>query len=236
MKKFQTIKITGDALRAGAIKLTTAQAEALGFKPGQDEKRGDLKTVGGWQIPVSFKALCVSCDYVPDTARAYSGQRSAFYIHGPRTLSGVYQSGYQLEGTVSVDGQKVRGFTSSNLFELPGGHLISVGTIHACLTAGQRLPETAEDASNNVPNLDAETEENLAEFHKTHSHNSRNAAKKLFPSTPAGYVKTAKALASYAINKLVAMQQRKQGNIETALQYEKICEGVYSKLPHFAKW
>ena len=37
-----------------------------------------------------------------------------------------------LEGRVKVNGKAYRGFTSSQLFELPDGKLINAATIHAC--------------------------------------------------------------------------------------------------------
>jgi hypothetical protein len=43
-------------------------------------------------------------------------------------------------------------------------------------------------------------------------------------------------LAAYAINKATAMRQREQGNVSGALQYERIADGIYAKLPHAAKW
>jgi hypothetical protein len=51
--------------------------------------------------------------------------------YGFRTLTGIRQGGYELEGRVSIGGRKYAAFTSSQLFELPDGRLIDIATIHA---------------------------------------------------------------------------------------------------------
>ena len=94
------------------------------------EMKGELKTVGMWHIPVSYRALCVSS--VWDNSKGYT-VRTSETIYGMRTLSKPTQSGYELEGRVSVNGRKVRGFTSSQLFQLENGKLVNIATIHACL-------------------------------------------------------------------------------------------------------
>lgn len=48
--------------------------------------------------------------------------------------------------------------------------------------------------------------------------------------------KTASALSNYAWNKYTAIQQRKNGNINTALQYEKIADRIYETLPEDVRW
>jgi len=129
-----SIRLTGEAIAGGAIKLTDEQAKQLGLLDNTSgEIRGHLKTWGPWQIPVSYRALCGSVEYTPDDKRRYSAQRDSISYYGTRTLSNIRQSGHALEGTVSVNGQKVRGFTSSDLFELSDGRLVSVATIHACI-------------------------------------------------------------------------------------------------------
>lgn len=117
----------------GSLKLTEEHVKALGFTPEQiahGEIRGELKTVGMWQIPVTYKALCTSNNWNEDQSGiTHSGP---VHVFGVRVLSAVRQSGHELEGRVSLNGRKYRGFTSSQLFELPNGKLISVATIHAC--------------------------------------------------------------------------------------------------------
>lgn len=103
------------------------------------EMRGHLVSVGPWQIARTYTALCMSAVWTPEDKREFSSQRESKTVYGMRTLSACRSSGYQLEGRVSVNGRngrngrKVRGFTSSQLFELPDGKLINVATIHACL-------------------------------------------------------------------------------------------------------
>lgn len=97
------------------------------------EVRGDIKTYGPWGIPVSYKALAMSCEFgdysTPKNAKAY----------GVRTLSNVRESGHVLEGTVSVGGRKYRGFTSSALFQRPDGSLVDVEIIHVCIPTDKEV-------------------------------------------------------------------------------------------------
>ena len=120
------------AYTPGAIKLTNEQA-ALLFTKEQlascDNIHGKLKTFGPWGIPINYQALCTSNVW----SEAFPHEHGPLYVYGQRTLNNVRQSGYELEGRVSVAGRKWRGFTSSQMFELPNGRLINVATIHACI-------------------------------------------------------------------------------------------------------
>lgn len=53
-------------------------------------------------------------------------------VFGIRSLTNARQSGYDLEGRVSVRGKKVRAFTSRLLIEY-NGHLTDVGELYVCL-------------------------------------------------------------------------------------------------------
>lgn len=115
---------------SSTLPITYTDLVALGITTeeiGKGEARGELKTYGPWRLPVSFKALCMSCEW-----GEYSKVTDS-KAYGIRTLSKPRSSGYALEGTVSVNGRKVRGFTSSQLFVLPDGKLVEVAIIHACL-------------------------------------------------------------------------------------------------------
>src|ERR1700735_3564425 len=61
-------------------------------------------------------------------------------------------------------------------------------------------------------------------------------ARLVFPDRPKDYVQTFKSLRNYAMNKAVAMQMRREGNIERAQEYESICETIYNLLPENARW
>lgn len=114
----------------GAIKLTEDQAKLL-FTDAEiaaGVQRGNLASVGPWQIARSYQALCTSNTFNRDK---YPVEHGPLHVYGKRTLTKVRESGYALEGRVSVGGKSYRGFTSSQLFELPDGRLISVATIHA---------------------------------------------------------------------------------------------------------
>jgi len=114
-----------------AVKLTDEQARALFTAAELEAGKQEGRTVchGPWQLVSSYTALCTSNTFNRDV---YPVEHGPLHVYGKRTLSRPRESGYQLEGTVSVGGRKLRGFTSSQLFELPGGKLISAATIHAC--------------------------------------------------------------------------------------------------------
>lgn len=106
-----------------AIKLTREQAQKLGINPDLEDQRGELKTYGPWNIPVSYKALCL-------TSYWEGSRRTKTVLIGQRTLTNAKQSGYYIDGQVSVKGKKYSCFTSDQLFEIDG-KLINVATIHA---------------------------------------------------------------------------------------------------------
>ena len=83
-------------------------------------------------------------------------------------------------------------------------------------------------------NLDDENE--VAEFiAKYGTTKGRRLANMLGIKGP-GAVTQANWLSGYAWNKQTAINLRKRGQIETALIYEDICEGIYKKLAPEYKW
>lgn len=90
-----------------------------------EDQRGDLEICGPWHLPVRFIAPCLTYTW---------GEHSSIQtvtLYGKRTLGRLKESGYCLEGSLSLGGQKVTGFTSSQLFRLPGGRLLESAVIHA---------------------------------------------------------------------------------------------------------
>lgn len=111
------------------LPITRAELIALGITEDEiakGEARGELETWGPWQQPLVYKALCMSVEYA-------DGRRISATAYGIRTMGQPKQSGHVLEGRVSVLGKSVRGFTSSQLFELEDGSLVDVAVIYACL-------------------------------------------------------------------------------------------------------
>ena len=122
------MKITIENPEVGAIKISRQQAIELGINPDLDQQHGELKTFGPWQIPVSYKALCLSSVY--DNIKGYTDRKEVTF-YGLRTMAKpVHSAGSTMEGRVSIDGKKYSAFTSSQLFEIDG-KLIDVATIHA---------------------------------------------------------------------------------------------------------
>lgn len=210
-----------------AVKISEAQAAALGITAQTEEIRGDLKHVGPWHIPVSYRAMVEST--VSDPVGTVPYKTYSVTFHGVRTMSDCKESGHCLEGRITLDGRKLSAFTSSILVELPDGRLVSIATIFA------RIPDE-DGMDNNAPNLDCETIEDLRELWGRLHKNPRKVGAELFPKRPGGYVRAAKGLAAYAINKATAMDCRFKGEIATALSYEEICDRIYSRLPSWAKW
>lgn len=85
-----------------------------------------------------------------------------------------------------------------------------------------------------VPNLDAMELDELMAFWKRHQHGHNQRF--LLPNGIKGCRRIVADLANYAANKATAMRNRLDGNIETALQYESICESIYEGLPATARW
>ena len=90
-----------------------------------EDRHHDIEVRGPWQQPVKLQALAVSYTWSGNFTETIT-------LHGRRSLCSLKESGYQLEGKVSVNGAKHRGFTSSQLFELPSGRLIDVAVIVVC--------------------------------------------------------------------------------------------------------
>jgi len=101
-------------------KLTLEQAKELFGDHYLDyEIRFNLETKGPWSIVSKLSGLC---------ARQNFGTGD-ITIYGNRSMSDLRESGYEMEGRVSIDGKKYTCFTTSHLFELENGHLISVAII-----------------------------------------------------------------------------------------------------------
>ena len=87
--------------------------------PPVHEVRGEMNTVGPWQIVMGYRALAV------DKHGRVFGVCS---LDKPRDSSGC------LEGKVSIEGKKYRAFTSSRLFRRADGSLCDVATLYVCGT------------------------------------------------------------------------------------------------------
>lgn len=120
----KSIKINNPSV---AIKLSKDQAISLGIDITQDEIRGEVETRGVWHIVSSYRALCIANEY--DKTSMFT-KISSTTIFGKRRLSRPKDSGYHLEGYVSIGGKKYSAYTSSTLFEVDG-KLINVATINA---------------------------------------------------------------------------------------------------------
>ena len=83
-----------------------------------DDVRFDFTTHGLWRIVKSIKGLTMD----------RSGR-----IYGIRTLTNCRESGYQIEGRVSIGGKKHRAFTSSQLFQRSNGSLCDVAVLYVCI-------------------------------------------------------------------------------------------------------
>jgi|6_EtaG_2_1085325.scaffolds.fasta_scaffold00065_63 hypothetical protein len=56
------------------------------------------------------------------------------------------------------------------------------------------------------------------------------------PTAPVGRLHVAQQIRAYCHNAATARDCRKRGKIQTALQYEAICDHLYQRLPAWAQW
>jgi hypothetical protein len=84
------------------------------------EQRGTHTVSGPWGQVITYRALAVS----HDTDRGIT-------VHGERQLTRPTPSGYDLEGRVSIAGERRRAFTSSQMFEVQG-KLVDVAILYVC--------------------------------------------------------------------------------------------------------
>ena len=109
----------------GAVPISEEQfREFVAFK--FEDQRHDIEVRGPWHQPVKLQALAVSYTWTTHHSM------ETITLYGKRSLCSLKESGYQLEGKVSINNVKRRGFTSSQLFELPDGRLIDVAVIVVC--------------------------------------------------------------------------------------------------------
>lgn len=92
------------------------------------EFRLDVKTKGVWQIPVSITGVCVSARWID---QPWGGRNVSHYtLNGIRTITKPEALGYEMEGRLSLNGVKVRAFTSSVMFQIQEtGKLVSVAVL-----------------------------------------------------------------------------------------------------------
>ncbi len=87
------------------------------------------------------------------------------YVYGIRALTHCRESGYQIEGQVSIDGRKVRAFTSDALFQRADGSLVSVAKLYVCMG----------DVPIPIPNLVTAPDEVLKELASKYHYNRDNS-------------------------------------------------------------
>ena len=111
----------------GSIKMDREQARFLGIDIALDKNEGELKTIGAWNVPVSYQAQCIDTLY---EKTEFGTKPKEVVFFGKRKLTNLKQSGYELDGWVSIGGKKYSAFTSSILIEIDG-KLINVACISA---------------------------------------------------------------------------------------------------------
>lgn len=80
---------------------------------------------GPWQLITKIEGLAIV------TSKTENGYN--FQLYGKRTLTNVKESGYEMEGRVSINGKKHRAFTTSYLFQLPDDILINISCLYVCI-------------------------------------------------------------------------------------------------------
>lgn len=177
---------------------------------GVHEVRFDMKQGSGFHRPIiSLKALAVGLD----------GK-----LYGVRTMSRPKESGYNMEGRVSIAGKTHSAFTSSKLFERPDGSLVDVAVFvirgkpkMKCLPAhkGWSIP-SAEEVESWAD--DAAATGNFKKLMKMARHDSDLAG------VPGG------DLARMALShRAHAIEMRLKGNIAAASRYEELSDEYIEK-------
>jgi hypothetical protein len=111
---------------SGSVKATREELNLLGVTDEEidaGEKRFEMETWGCYGVARSIKAI-VECGEFGERSKVVWKQ-----FYPVRTMSNPKQSGYDMEGVVSIGGKKSTCFTSSQLFELPCGKLVDVAVI-----------------------------------------------------------------------------------------------------------
>ena len=111
---------------SGSVKATSEQLHALGITEAEieaGEKRFEMATWGCYGVIRSLRAIVETGEFGEHSVMTWK------QFYPVRTMSNPRQSGYDMEGTVSLGGVKSSCFTSSQLFELPCGNLVDVAVI-----------------------------------------------------------------------------------------------------------
>jgi len=118
----------------GALPISKRELIDMGISEkdiDKGESRGKFKTIPPWGIPVTYRAMVMSRVYTPKEKQRYIAETETVTMYGIRTMGKISQSGYEIEGWLSLNGKKTRGFSSSQLFELENGKLVDIAIIHA---------------------------------------------------------------------------------------------------------
>lgn len=122
MSKIKQVTLPSDS---ATVKITEKQWNE-NISNTFEDVRGELVTTGEWQIPVKYRALAVRKNW---KSNKYGDYIETVTLYGKRTLGDIKEDGYKLTGRVSINGKKIRAYTSSVLFELPDGRLYEVAVI-----------------------------------------------------------------------------------------------------------
>lgn len=111
---------------SGSVKATREQLLELGVTSEEieaGEKGFETETLGCYGVTRTVRAV-VECG---EFGEFHQIKWKDFY--SMLTMSKPRQSGYEMDGVVSIGGRKDTCFTSSQLFELPCGKLVDVAVI-----------------------------------------------------------------------------------------------------------
>lgn len=122
MKRIEPLTLPVDG---GAVEITLQQWSDY-VSAELSDQRGEMETVGPWHLPIRYSAPAITVQWAPTPY----AQMATVTFHGKRTMHGPKESGYHLEGRVSLKGNKVSAFTSSQMFRLPDGTLLESKVIH----------------------------------------------------------------------------------------------------------
>jgi hypothetical protein len=101
------------------------------------EARHEMETRGMYGGVSKISGLAISKEY-EDRYGQYTETGKGVMVYGKRSLNNPRESGYQMEGRVSIGGKNYSAFTGSQLFFV-NGKLVDVGTLHVRVSRAKKV-------------------------------------------------------------------------------------------------
>jgi len=180
------------------------------YPEGTSEIRFEMEHGGGFHRPIlRLKGVAIDLE----------GR-----VYGVRSMSRPKESGYVLEGRVSIGGETCSAFTSSHLFQRPDGSLVDVGVLVVRNAPKMvTLPPHADWSRPTAEDLEMWADNAAATGNAEKLHQLASWKGDL-PGVPHGGI----AMSALS-HRAYAIEERLKGNIQAATAYEKLSEDKISE-------